>query len=74
MLDTKRFLYVGFMCHQAIEKALKGIFVARKPETEPPYIHKLTRSVNQAIEPVLLTTADDRSGFLQTVQRTGIAV
>ncbi|MEJ5265377.1 MAG: hypothetical protein WHT29_08695 [Bacteroidales bacterium] len=25
MLKTKRFLYVGFMCHQAIEKAFKHI-------------------------------------------------
>ncbi|HNT28701.1 MAG TPA: HEPN domain-containing protein, partial [bacterium] len=23
MLKTKRYLYVGFMCHQTIEKALK---------------------------------------------------
>lgn len=30
MLETKRLLYVGFMCHQAIEKALKGVFVSRK--------------------------------------------
>ena len=35
---------------------------------------KLTRSVDHAIEPVLLTEADDASGFLRTVQRTGIAV
>lgn len=35
---------------------------------------KLTRSVDYAIEPVLLTTADDVSGFLRTVRRTGIAV
>ena len=27
MLETRRFLYVGFMCHQTIEKALKGILV-----------------------------------------------
>lgn len=27
MLDTKRFLYVGFMCHQVIEKTLKGYLV-----------------------------------------------
>lgn len=25
MLATKRFLYVGFMCHQVIEKSLKAI-------------------------------------------------
>ena len=34
----------------------------------------LTRDVSQEIEPVLLTTADNQSGFLQTVKRTGIAV
>lgn len=34
----------------------------------------LTRNVSQAIEPVLLTAADNQSGFLQTVKRTGIAV
>ena len=48
MLETRRLLYVGFMCHQTIEKALKGVFVARKPEEELPYIHKLMRLANQA--------------------------
>ena len=27
MLETRRLLYVGFMCHQTIEKALKGVFI-----------------------------------------------
>ena len=35
---------------------------------------KLTRSVSQEIEPVLLTPDDQKSGFLQVVQNTGIAV
>lgn len=35
---------------------------------------KLTRNVDHAIEPVLLTPADDPSGFLATIERTGIAV
>ena len=35
---------------------------------------RLTRSVSHDIEPVLLTAADDESGFLSTVQKTGIAV
>ena len=48
MLETRRLLYVGFMCHQTIEKSLKGVFVARKPEEELPYIHKLMRLANQA--------------------------
>lgn len=46
MLETKRYLYMGFMCHQAVEKALKGILVSRKPEEELPYIHKLVRLAN----------------------------
>lgn len=48
MLDTKRYLYVGFMCHQTIEKALKGVFVSRFPQEELPYIHRLVRLSNQA--------------------------
>ena len=34
----------------------------------------LTSRVSHDIEPVLLTAADNQSGFLQTVERTGIAV
>ena len=46
ILEAERYLYVGFMCHQTIEKALKGIFVTRKPEDELPYIHSLVRLAN----------------------------
>lgn len=46
MLETHRYLYVGFMCHQTIEKALKAALVARKPDEELPYIHKLSRLAN----------------------------
>lgn len=41
MLSGRRFLYVGFMCHQVIEKALKAYYVSVKEET-PPYTHNLT--------------------------------
>ena len=37
---------MGFMCHQTIEKALKGVFITRKPEEDLPYIHKLMRLAN----------------------------
>ncbi len=42
MLDTKRFLYVGFMCHQVIEKMLKAYWssVLKEP---PLKIHSLSR-------------------------------
>ncbi len=35
---------------------------------------RLTRAVDYDIEPVLLTAEDDKSGFLSTVRKTGIAV
>lgn len=35
---------------------------------------RLTNTIDDTIEPVLLMTSDNRSGFLETVQRTGIAV
>jgi HEPN domain-containing protein len=40
MLRTARFLYVGFMCHQVIEKVLKAYFV-RVKRADPPYTHNL---------------------------------
>lgn len=42
MLQTRRFLYVGFMCHQVVEKMLKAYW--SKTLEEPPLkIHALSR-------------------------------
>jgi len=43
MLETRRYLYVGFMCHQVIEKSLKGFLAGGNPDGAIPYIHNLTR-------------------------------
>ncbi|MDE5595792.1 MAG: HEPN domain-containing protein [Muribaculaceae bacterium] len=42
MFNTKRYLYVGFMCHQVIEKMLKAYwtYVMEEP---PLKIHSLSR-------------------------------
>ena len=42
MLESGRFLYVGFMCQQTIEKALKAVHWKRT-KSEPEYIHALVR-------------------------------
>lgn len=47
MLETKRYLYVGFMCHQSIEKALKAVLVSKSKEL-PPKIHNLIRLAEKA--------------------------
>jgi HEPN domain-containing protein len=40
MLKSKRYLYVVFMCHLAIEKTLKAMFAEAKSEA-PPRTHDL---------------------------------
>jgi HEPN domain-containing protein len=41
MYKSKRYLYVGFMCHQTIEKAFKAYFTKLKTETAP-FSHSLS--------------------------------
>jgi HEPN domain-containing protein len=41
LLAGKQYLYMGFMCQQAIEKTLKACFIMHK-KTIPPFTHNLT--------------------------------
>jgi len=47
MLSSRRLLYVGFMCHQVVEKALKGHYQFSRKDT-PPYTHNLIRLASQS--------------------------
>ena len=47
MLQTKRYLYVAFMCQQAIEKILKACYVQRLVSTPP---HSQSSSTYQGID------------------------
>jgi HEPN domain-containing protein len=40
MLREKRFLYLGFMCHQVVEKIFKGYY-SKQMEDTPPFTHDL---------------------------------
>ena len=42
LLKSKRYLYVLFMCQQAVEKMLKGIIILKTKEF-PPRIHDLVK-------------------------------
>jgi len=46
MLEGKRYLYVGFMCHQVIEKILKGYYIFINNQN-PPYTHNLFYLIKQ---------------------------
>jgi HEPN domain-containing protein len=47
MYASKRFLYVGFMCHQTIEKAFKAYFTKLTAETAP-FTHSLSYIAKKA--------------------------
>lgn len=49
MLDSGRYLYVVFMCQQAIEKLVKGLFVLFCEE-EPPRSHNISMIFKKVIE------------------------
>lgn len=46
MSKAKRYLYVAFMCQQAIEKIMKACYVKQHTST-PPYTHNLLRLVKE---------------------------
>src|SRR6056297_2532511 len=47
MLEKGRYLYVGFMAHQCIEKMLKAYYISETGE-EPPFIHDLWRLIEKS--------------------------
>ena len=47
MLIAKRYLYVGFMCNQVVEKILKAYYVFCNNKI-PPYTHNLRRIATEA--------------------------
>lgn len=54
MLTGERYLYVGFMCHQVVEKALKGYYTSIFSDN-PPYVHNLTLIAKKSEIYMLLT-------------------
>ena len=83
MMDTKGiFLYGSYVKGTAredgdIDIAVIAVIVDRVPGDYLNAVSKLwglTRTVGDAIEPVLLTEQDNQSHFIETVDRTGIAI
>ena len=65
MLKTGRYVYIIFMCHLAIEKALKALIV-EKTGKMPPKIHNLIRLIK-------LGNAELNSHQLKFVSRLSLA-
>ena len=61
LLDKGHYLYVGFMCHQAVEKMLKSMYV-KQTSTMPPYIHKLDKLVERV--GLKMAMSQERNDFI----------
>jgi len=70
MLTTRRVLYVGFMCQQTIEKALKGLFVHVNPDVSVPYIHGVAKLAKYAN--VYEVMSDHQKGILDVLEPMNI--
>jgi len=53
MLNCGHWLYVVFMCQQAVEKLVKGLYSFYLPDT-PPHLHNI-KTIASRIEPSLPT-------------------
>jgi HEPN domain-containing protein len=65
MLQAQRFLYVGFMCHQTVEKALKGFYVSAK-QTNPPYTHNLSYLASES--GLCLNMTEDQKALIDMLE------
>ncbi|MFH1454236.1 MAG: HEPN domain-containing protein [Armatimonadota bacterium] len=63
-LDGGRYLYVGFMCHQTIEKSIKSYYVFTKIAT-PPYTHNLVLLAKES--GIYDKFTDDQKNFLDVL-------
>lgn len=64
MLNGKRFLYVGFMCHLTIEKALKAI-ISKDETATPPKIHHLPKLAKQGA--IYSFMSEEQKDFLEVL-------
>lgn len=69
MLKSKRFLYVGYMCNQVIEKMLKAYYVKAKGK-QPPYTHKLIRLAEESN--LYKMFSDEQKDFLDIISPLNI--
>ena len=71
MYQTKRWLYVGFLCHQVIEKMIKAYHADQKQEM-PPKIHNLYRlSSDIGLYPMFSSEQQDFLSVLEPLNIEG---
>lgn len=69
MYQTRRWLYVAFMCHQVIEKTIKAYWCATQ-STAPPYTHNHMRLADGCGLYEMMN--DEQRDFLDTITNYNI--
>lgn len=69
LMQSRRWLYVGFMCHQVVEKSLKAYWCATKPD-DPPYTHNLLNLVQSTN--LVREFSDEQKLFVQKIMPLNI--
>lgn len=69
MNQSGRYLYVGFMCHQVMEKTFKGCY-CRRFKTAPPYTHNLSLLAEKA--GLYSELSDEQKNFLDFLEPLNI--
>ncbi|MBI4330128.1 MAG: HEPN domain-containing protein [Chloroflexi bacterium] len=67
MLKARRYINAVFMCHLAIEKALKGLY-AKKFQKDPPKIHNL----NYFAEAIGIELSEDLRDFMDNLNTVSV--
>ena len=71
MLQTKRYLYVGFMCHQATEKAIKAIIARDCAKDDiPPKTHDLSKLAIRA--KLIEVMSEEQQDFIEELNPLNI--
>lgn len=69
LFKTKRWLYVAFMCHQAIEKTLKTYWCGTRDD-DPPFTHNHKRLASECA--LYDRMSDEQHGFIDTITNFNI--
>lgn len=67
MFENRRYIHTVFLCHLAVEKALKGLFASKAGEM-PPRTHNLVYLAERA----QLKLTGERTGFLAMMNGVGL--
>ena len=69
LYKTGHWLYVGFMCHQVIEKTLKAYWCVCRDD-DPPYIHDHVRIATGC--GIYTKMSEEQKDFLEGIKRLNI--